>query len=374
MINFFHKTVEHIDMLTPEQDYTQEVICIYKDETYSVRDNGAVLRHPREDKRKRRDDDVWTFGKQNPKNGYMYIGQARIHQIVATAFHGEPADKNLVVDHRDSNKCNNRPENLHWVTRLENALNNPTTRWKIEMRCGSIEAFLENPSILNDYVGEDPNFAWMRTVSKEEGQRTLKNMENWAKKRQIPTGKGALGEWVFQNDTEETEELQEWRQSNMQRNLQVEKQLQELEQENLQRAVPSMPPVEELDTTPSLTPNARQRQWKTETEFPCCPAKPDATLEDYFANLRSGEIFTKNTFHETILIDYVKVNDSILVFSKSTQEHPIKPWCLCRIVKEESLFVHENLGSFFEEQGARKQFTLKQGLEWTGGDSIDDYC
>ena len=106
-------------MLTPDQDYTQELSCVYKEETYSVRDNGAVLRHSREGKRKRKDDDIWTFGIQNPKNGYMYIGQARIHQIVATAFHGEPADKNLVVDHRDSNKCNNRPENLHWVTRLD---------------------------------------------------------------------------------------------------------------------------------------------------------------------------------------------------------------------------------------------------------------
>ena len=105
-------------MLAPDQDYTQELICVYKDETYSVRDNGAVLRHSREGKRKRKEDDVWTFGKQNPKNGYMYLGLARIHQIVATAFHGKPTDKNLVVDHKDSNKCNNRPENLHWVTLL----------------------------------------------------------------------------------------------------------------------------------------------------------------------------------------------------------------------------------------------------------------
>jgi hypothetical protein len=346
-------------MLTPDQDYTQELSCVYKEETYSVRDNGAVLRHSREGKRKRKDDDIWTFGIQNPKNGYMYIGQARIHQIVATAFHGEPADKNLVVDHRDSNKCNNRPENLHWVTRLENALNNPTTRWKIEMRCGSIEAFLENPSILNDYVGEDPNFAWMRTVSKEEGQRTLKNMENWAKKRQIPSGKGTLGEWIYNTDAEETEELRNWRQSNLPQH----------QQEEIESALPQ----EEPDIKQSLTPNALQQKWKTETEFPCCPAELDSTLEDYLSNLRSGKIFTRNDYHETILIDFAKYNDSILVISKTTQENPIKPWCLCRIVKE-GQFVHENLGSFFEEQGVRKQFTLKQGLEWTGGDSIDDYC
>lgn len=361
-------------MLTPNQDYTQELTCIYKDETYSVRDNGAVLRHSRDGKRKRKEDDVWTFGKQNPKNGYMYLGLARIHQIVATAFHGKPTDKNLVVDHKDSNKCNNRPENLHWVTRLENALNNPTTRWKIEMRCGSIEAFLENPSILNDYIDEDPNFSWMRTVSKEEGERTLKNMENWAKKRQVPSGKGILGEWIYNTDAEETEELRQWRQSNLQQN---DIQLHEWQKANLsqipQSEMPNVQQPEEADIKPSLTPNAFQRKWKTETEFPCCPTDPNATLDDYFSNLHSGVIFTRNNWHETILLDCAIVDDSILVLSKSTQENPIKPWCLCRITKE-GQFVHENLGSFFEEKGARKQYTLKQGLEWTGGDSIDDYC
>lgn len=345
-------------MLTPDQDYSQERTCIYKDETYSVRDNGAVLRHSRDGKRKRKDDDVWTFGNQNPKNGYMYIGQARIHQIVATAFHGEPTDKYLVVDHRDSNRCNNRPENLHWVTRLENALNNPTTRWKIEMRCGSIEAFLENPSILNDYIDEDPNFTWMRTVSKEEGRRTLKNMENWAKKRQIPSGKGTLGDWIYNTDTTETEELQEWQKSNL---LQTQ-----------QSAIPYVESIEEPNIKPSLTPNAFQKNWKTETEFPCCPTDPNASLEDYLSNLHGGDTFTRNQYAETILVERVKVDDTILVFSKANQD-AIKPWYLCGITRENG-FLHTNLGSFFTEQGARKQFALKQGLEWTGGDSIDDYC
>lgn len=360
-------------MLTPDQDYTQELSCVYKEETYSVRDNGAVLRHSREGKRKRKDDDIWTFGIQNPKNGYMYIGQARIHQIVATAFHGEPADKNLVVDHWDSNKCNNRPENLHWVTRLENALNNPTTRWKIEMRCGSVEAFLENPSILNDYIDEDPNFAWMRTVSKEEGQRTLKNMENWAKKRQVPSGKGTLGEWIYNTDAEETEELRQWRQSNLQQN---DIHLQEWQKSNLSRIQQSEKPIEqpeEPEVKPSLTPNAFQRKWKTETEFPCCPTDPKSTLDDYLSNLHTGDAFSRNQYGETIVVECAKADDTLLVFGKAANQDAVKNWYLCGITKADG-FLHTNLGSFFTEQGARKQYTLKQGLEWTGGDSIDDYC
>ena len=33
-----------------------------------------------------------------------------------------------------------------------------------------------------------------------------------------------------------------------------------------------------------------------------------------------------------------------------------------------------NLGSFFEEDGGLKYFTLAQGKTWTGGDCFDDYC
>jgi len=128
-------------------DYNREVECTYKDERYSVRDNGTVLRHPRKDKRKRKYDNKWTFGTVN-SNGYMRIGSEVVHRIVATAFYGEPPNPQYIVDHIDTNRRNNRPENLRWLSRLENTLNNPITRKKIEFLCGSVEAFLKDPSIL----------------------------------------------------------------------------------------------------------------------------------------------------------------------------------------------------------------------------------
>ena len=113
-------------------EYNETKDCIYKDEHYSVRDNGAVMRHPREGKRLRKDDNVWTFGKPNEKTGYMEIAGQRVHRIVAFAFLGDPPTEQHVVDHIDTNRRNNRPENLRWLTRLENALNNPITRARIE--------------------------------------------------------------------------------------------------------------------------------------------------------------------------------------------------------------------------------------------------
>ena len=84
-------------------DFTRVIECVYKGEQYSVRDNGAVLRHARNGKRLRKYDNQWTFGKPNIKTGYMEIASVRIHRIVATAFHGEPPTKEHVVDHIDTN-------------------------------------------------------------------------------------------------------------------------------------------------------------------------------------------------------------------------------------------------------------------------------
>lgn len=170
-------------------DYKDIKECVYKDEHYSVRDNGAVLRHLREGKKARRDDGIWTFGLKNPQNGYMMLGQHRVHIIVATAFLGARDSKVYVVDHIDTNRCNNRVENLRWFTRLENALNNDITRNKIIYICGSVEAFIENPSILRERLRlvNEPSLEWMRTVTKEEAATAYENLRKfWEEQAKNP--------------------------------------------------------------------------------------------------------------------------------------------------------------------------------------------
>lgn len=183
------------------ENYKLENKCTYKAEHYSVRDNGAVLRHPLEGKRARPTDSSWTFGKLNIKTGYLEIASVRIHRIVATAFHGEPPTKEHVVDHIDTNKQNNRPANLRWVTRLENILLNPITARRIEIICGSVEAFLKDPSKFRNKFPE-PNYEWMCTVSAEEAQVSLRRMQSWAESDK-PLRGGTLGEWIFSRETAE---------------------------------------------------------------------------------------------------------------------------------------------------------------------------
>jgi hypothetical protein len=319
-------------------EFNREIDCVYKDERYAVRDNGAVLRHPRDGKRPRRTDNVWTFGKPNDKTGYMEIATDRVHRIVATAFHGVPPSKEHVVDHIDTNKQNNRPENLRWVTRLENILLNPITAKRIAIVCGSVEAFLEDPSKFRDMF-QEPNYAWMCTVSVKEAQTSLNRMLAWAQSETLPSG-GSLGDWIFNRGTFQSQEV--------------------------------------LDIIGSITPNAVQRDWRTPSEFPSCPQEYTGDpIVAYAKELKPGLVFCRNSIYSSLVLKSAISNDgqSLYVMSESTErEMAIKPWGLAKITFENNLFVHASLHNFFTQDGAEKQYRLAQGLEWLGGDTVDDYC
>jgi len=148
-------------------DFQREVDCIYDGEEYSVRDNGAVCRHRRENKRKRPLDDVWTYGKFTTRDGYRKICSTQVHRIVVTAFHSVQPSPGHVVDHIDTNRLNNKPENLRWFTRLENILDNPKTLRRIESKWGSLEGLFNDP---NPSEKADPiaNHSWMIQARMEE--------------------------------------------------------------------------------------------------------------------------------------------------------------------------------------------------------------
>ena len=382
-------------------DYKEVKECVYKDEHYSVRDNGAIMRHLREGKKARRDDGVWTFGVKNSQNGYMMLGQHRVHIIVATAFLGARDSKVYVVDHIDTNRCNNRVENLRWFTRLENALNNEITRNKIIYICGSIEAFIENPSILRERLVGEPSLEWMRTVTKEEAVAAYENLKKyWAEqaKSSKPLVGGKMNDSVYRKQhtitqyalTSSNKEIisaaiegeseflvsnDEWEQMTQSLRTPYPK----AEKRNVEQNT-SLYLEEQLVQAKSPT-IAWQKRWKTPTEFLCCPSElDDNTIEEYFNNLVVGGNYNSTLFYGNEepdiqkIVDkaYIDGNSTILVFS--VNEGGLKPYALSKIYISDNKIIHESMGTFFEENGALKQFTLAQGLEWTGGDSIDDYC
>lgn len=360
-----------IPIETPNiNDYLLQKTCEYKGRTYLVRDNGAVCRLPKEDGRLSKWDNVWTFGKLRGDNGYMYLtGNITIHQIVCTAFHGAPDDPQLIVDHIDINHCNNRPENLRWITRLENILNNNITRAKVELICGSVEAFLENPSLLYGHESEDKNFSWMRAVSKAEAERSLKRWNEWAakpKEERIPKGKG-VGEFIFSDEDQDF--VRSWNGGQL---LPEQKtwaqQKAEIEAENPRRY------EEEHSLKDSLTPGAKQLDWATPTEFPQIPQNLIATpLQDYLARLPKGAIYARNRWGDSSVYDAALAEDGSHL-AVVTEITGVTNYALSEVTFENGFFVHKSIRTFFSEEGAQKYFTLSLGREWSGGDVLEDFC
>ena len=317
--------------------FENETTCTYRGEEYCVRDNGAILRRAKPDKRRRPLDEKWTFGTPGKSDGYMAVAAHKVHRIVATAFLGEQPSKSHVVDHIDTNRRNNRPTNLRWVTRLENILLNPVTAKRIEYHYGSIEEFLADPK--NPRAGAlTPEFEWMRTVTSAEAEYSKKRMLDWAASDK-PAGGGTLGDWVFGRSEAAVE-----------------------------------PPPPELVS--SKTPGAVQRNWNVPAEFPLCPDVLDETpLATYHSRLTEGETAVISPWGETKVGKAAIAADGSAVFLLGDHgSEAVKPWSLAQITFEDGQYVHESCGTFFTPEGAEKEFTLIQGLPWEGGDTFDDYC
>ena len=382
--------------------------CDYKGEHYSVRDNGAIIRHPKSN-RIRPKDNIWTFGEPNEKTGYCTFCGEVVHRIVAFAFHGEPENNQLVVDHIDTNRQNNRPENLRWVTKLENALNNPLTLRKILYYC-TLPEFIENPSILSQRV-QDANLSWMGAVTAEEARISFNNLKHLHEIHLIKnnTRTGGIGNWIFnekfstwiptaiaplkletqlhghlipKTNTNQSNILESsdngWDTSIDTSKMNVDFWGKEfLEYHSQKNEKPEI--IEEEVELPKLfeTSNklAVQTGWKpyTNPEFPCCPTVvSEQPLKDYFNNLREGKVYVTTNYGASTVFEFTLYKDKIIVSTKIP--NGVKSYALSEIEWNGEVFIHTSKGTFFEENGVRAAYTRAQDMEWDGPDSIDDYC
>lgn len=309
--------------------YDEERICEYRGEVYSVRDNGAVMRHARDGEKTRKLDNSWTFGIVDKQHGYMRFSSEAVHRIVATAFHGPAPSEQHIVDHQDTNRQNNRPENLRWVTKIENILINEITCKKLEMSCGcSIEQILADISILqNKRLSTD--IAWMKTVSQEEAAESLKSWKQWAR------------------DAAE------------------------------QKTVRMREGRREREEKRSFLPRHNYGNSPSAMQYPLEPKAAEASLEDYYNELKLKHTLAyKNHYGE---ISSYRITDFYLnretnVLTVATElEDGLKKYYLTYITIEDNHFSYE-ARSFFSPEGQKKYMTIARGEKWTGGEVIDDYC
>ncbi len=353
--------------------YNEQRECVYKNERYDVRDNGSVFRHPKDIRKMARIyDNHWTFGKEN-SNGYLTIASIPIHLIVATAFHGEKPSDDHVVDHIDTNRKNNRPENLRWLTKLENVLKNEVTRKRIIQRCGSIEAFLANPSILQE-TDIPSNLSWMRTVSKAEAQVSKERLLEWARSDKQSSG-GSLGEWVFQQESKAPVEYRDdiesysWGQD-------------PLISEHHSHTTDVVP---QINYILSLTPGAAQiKQFSDDkpVQYPCTPQNYEGDpLSAYADNLKPGAPFWRNAQgdREYIVVKHGFSKDGKAIYVISMAAYTWKsldngdaaipilingninknnlPHSLTEIIFDDNLFIHSRpLTSFLPKEYIEEEF------------------
>jgi len=300
--------------------FDKVIDCDYRNERYSVRDNGGIMRHAKEGKKPRKLDGVWTFGVLDTQKGYTRIGNEAVHQIVATAFCGNPPTPQHVVDHIDTNRQNNRPDNLRWVTRLENVMINEITRNKLEKVCGcSIEEIVSNWSIIQD-KNLPPNIAWMKAVTKEEAEKSLIAWKKWSESatNRKENDKVTMQYFKYKNG-----------------------------------------------------PNAMI--------YPLEPIGGELSLEEYYNNLKINKRFCYKTYksgkigYRVLDYCYNKNTEILTVATQCENKEGVKTLFLTNITLANNEYEYSTR-SFFSPDGLEKYFTLAKGEEWTGGDVIDDYC
>ena len=345
--------------------FDKEIELEFQGERYLVRDNGSVLRKNQYRKKARPNDNKWSFGVANASSGYMFLSGLRVHRLVCTAFHGVPDDPNLVVDHIDTNRQNNRPENLRWLTRLENILLNPITSKRIILAYGSLEAFFDNPQSFQS-KGNTENIQWMRTVSKDEAQRTYDNLLEWSKSGSLYSG-GELSEWVYKERMAKaisepeaspsaiSSQIDEWRQQGELRHSNYNSYRQEIKKIYFE----------------SNTSTALQVEWRTRTEFPLCPEKIcEDVLEIYQSAMKFGEVFSRNIYGCSKIVQSYATKDALIVLTRIDEEQP-KNWAVAHLSADEEFVYHKNLGTFYDLQGALKEYCIYAGVSYD--ESFDDY-
>ena len=179
----------------------------------------------------------------------------------------------------------------------------------------------------------------MRTVTQDEADACLQKLKAFCKRGNKAKGNKStkMGEWIFGTSEEAHDES---------------------------------------DVIDALTPTAKQIEWRTPSEFPCCPLTiTDDPLQQYYNNLSTGKVFNANQYGQAIIIKFAFVEGKfILVMVGLSGQSQVKNYALAKITFEDGYYHHTSLGTFFAKVGAEKEFTLMQGLEWVDGDTLDDFC
>jgi hypothetical protein len=265
----------------------------------------------------------------------------------------------------------------------------------------------------------------MRTVSREEAQECLKNLTNWAKTDKPLLGK-TLGEWIFHRkevySDERIEEIfehvekktgisrKDLRYNKRKRGnysdariyaakkLRSELNLSDYEIGKLIGIAASTvntyievasdcysgdykevteKQLKILSERSEIIPkNVIQKNWGTQSEFPCCPKQvSNNPIGEYSELLKENAIFFQNIFYKTIVFKRAiieKGNSILVLYELIRNENTHKRWGIMKITFEDNKFAHEIINNY---NGSSEHYWLIdvenhfkciiEGTEWT---------
>ncbi len=111
------------------------------------------------------------------------------------------------------------------------------------------------------------------------------------------------------------------------------------------------------------------------TKFYCYPHPGSASpLQAYYDNVEIGILFASSKYAKPFVFDKAMSLDKkkFVVMGKDIYG-AVKPWLVYSIMWNGRNYYHK-VQSHFDYQSALKGFTLAQGKEWHGGDTLSDLC
>ena len=137
-------------------------------------------------------------------------------------------------------------------------------------------------------------------VTKEEAAKCRKHLDRWEKADNHDTKltgeRRGYGEWIYEDDySNRLDDLLKSDWTAMEQRKSYAKQRAEIEAEPIR-----FNEDQSFALKDSLTPGAKQINWKIPTEFPLCPGlSSESPLEEYLGNLVQDKTFCQNNLYHS---------------------------------------------------------------------------
>ena len=111
------------------------------------------------------------------------------------------------------------------------------------------------------------------------------------------------------------------------------------------------------------------------TKFYCIPQEPtERPLQAYYDNAQIGMLFASNSYAKPFVFDKaLSVDRSRFVMMGKDIYGAVKPWVVYSVTWNGKDY-HYRVYGHFDYYSALKDFTILQGKEWLGGETLSDRC